>query len=120
MGWVSLPVGLASGVLGGLFGTGGPPVIVLLKGHRLDKGAFRATLLWYFLLMSFVRGASYLQAGILTGSEAIAALWLLPPALLGVLAGMIAHRRISEQRFATVVSLLLMLLGALLMIGVGR
>lgn len=118
--WLSLPIGLASGVLAGLFGTGGPPVIVFLRGYRLDKGAFRATLLWYFFLMSFFRAGSYLSAGVLTSNEAVAAVWLLPPTLLGIALGMAAHQRLSERRFATAVSLLLVLLGALLMIGVGR
>lgn len=118
--WISPPIGLASGVLAGLFGTGGPPVIIFLKGHRLDKGAFRATLLWYFMLMTVVRAGTYLHAGILTTSEAMAALWLLPPSVLGMLVGMIAHHRLSERHFAVFASVLLVLLGALLMIGVGR
>jgi uncharacterized membrane protein YfcA len=120
VGWASLPVGLASGLLTGLFGTGGPPVIILLRGYRLDKGAFRATLLWYFFLMSFFRGGSYLWAGILTWDVTNAALWLLPPSLVGILLGMAAHRRLSERHFAAVVAVLLMLLGLLLMIGVGK
>jgi len=118
--WLSLPIGLASGVLGGLFGTGGPPVIVFLKGYRLDKSAFRATLLWFFLLSSFIRAGSYLQAGILTGNEVVAAVWLLPPSLFGMVLGMLAHRRMSERHFAAAVSVLLMLLGALLTVGVGQ
>ena len=118
--WVCLPVGLASGVLAGLFGTGGPPVIVFLKSYRLDKGAFRATLLWFFLLMSGLRGTSYVQHGVLTWSEVSAALWLLPASLLGTVAGMVVHHKLSERHFAGIVSVLLMLLGALLLIGGGK
>ncbi|MCP4593315.1 MAG: sulfite exporter TauE/SafE family protein [bacterium] len=118
--WASLPVGLASGVLAALFGTGGPPVIILLRGYRLDKGAFRATLLWFFLLMSVLRAGGYAQAGLLTMREVVAAGWLLPGSLIGVVVGMAAHRHLSERHFARGVSVLLILLGGLLMFGGGR
>lgn len=119
-GWTALPAGLGAGTLAGLFGTGGPPVIVFLKAHRLDKGSFRATLLWYFLLMSFLRITTYLRADLLTGQEVAAALWLLPASLVGTVIGMVLHHRLSERGFGTAVSVLLMLLGGLLMIGSGK
>ena len=118
--WLSLPAGLASGLLGGMFGTGGPPVIIFFKSHGLDKSAFRATILWYFLIMSGIRGATYLRAGILTTDILLAALWLLPPSIVGILLGMIVHRRLSERHFAAVVSTLLMILGSLLLIRGGK
>jgi len=113
-------VGLFAGTLGGLFGTAGPPVVVLLRGYRLDKGAFRATLLLYFLLMSVLRGGIYLNEGILTRHEITAALWLLPASILGTLLGMIVHRRISERHFASGISILLVILGLMLLISGGR
>ena len=118
--WVSLPAGLAAGVLGGLFGTGGPPVIILLKAYRLGKSAFRSTLLWYFFLMSIIRGTAYLRAGVLTERELIAAAYLLPASVAGALLGMVLHRRIQEVSFAVAVSVLLILLGGLLAVGGGR
>ena len=113
-------VGFFAGALGGLFGTAGPPVVLLLKGYRLDKGAFRATLLLYFLLMSVLRGGTYLNAGILTLREITAALWLLPASILGTMLGMIVHRRISERHFASGISILLVILGLMLLIRGGR
>ncbi|MFH1418997.1 MAG: sulfite exporter TauE/SafE family protein [Planctomycetota bacterium] len=118
--WLSIPAGLISGLLGGLFGTGGPPIIIFLRAYRLDKGAFRSTILWFFLLMSFVRAESYLHSGLLTWSEIVAAGWLLPPSLAGMLLGMAAHRRLSEKHFGIVVAVLLVFLGVLLMVGLGK
>ncbi len=118
--WLSLPAGFASGVLGGLFGTGGPPVIIFLRGHGLDKGAFRATLLWYFLIMTCVRAVTYVRAGLLTGHEVIAAAWLLPASIGGMLAGMLLHRRLAERHFAIAVSALLVVLGGILLLGAGK
>lgn len=118
--WTSLPAGLISGLLAGTFGTGGPPVIIYLKGYGLDKSAFRATLLWYFLIMSAVRGGTYLHAGVLGGSQLWAAVWLLPATVAGILAGMLVHQRLSERHFGLAVALLLVILGALLLAGVGQ
>lgn len=118
--WLGSLVGLLSGVLGGLFGTGGPPVIILLRAYRLDKGTFRATLLWYFFLMSLTRAATYYRAGLLDLEICFAALWLLPGSLVGILVGMVVHRRISERSFLTVVSVLLVVLGVLLVAGLQR
>ena len=118
--WWGLPVGLLAGGLAGLFGTGGPPVIILLKRYNLDKGAFRATILWFFLIMSVLRGASYLRVGVLTSSELIAALWLLPASVLGMVLGMVTHRSMSERRFGIAVSVLLIVLGLLLLVGGGK
>jgi len=114
---IAIPFGLGAGLLGGLYGTGGPPVIVLLKSYGLDKSAFRATLLWIFFTMSLLRGGTYLHAGLLTLDELHAALWLLPFSVAGTLLGMVAHGRLSERLFGRAVSLLLVLLGALLLIG---
>lgn len=116
----ALLVGFISGVLGGMFGTGGPPVIILLRSHRLDKAAFRATLLAFFFTMTLIRAPLYWQNQTLTPQVLLAALWLTPGAAAGTAAGMLAHRRISERRFAIAVAVLLIILGALLLAGRGR
>lgn len=109
-------VGFFAGGLGGLFGTAGPPVVALLRGYRLDKGAFRATLISYFLVMSVLRGPVYLNRGLLTLETLTAALWLLPASIVGTILGMIVHRRISERHFASAIPVLLVVLGLLLLI----
>jgi len=116
----AVPVGFVSGLLGGMFGTGGPPVIILLRGYRLDKATFRATLLAFFMLMTCVRAPLYWHNGMLTADVLLAALWLAPGAALGIVAGMNAHHRISERKFAVVVAVLLILLGLALLVRGGR
>jgi len=118
IGWCSV-TGLTSGVLGGLFGTGGPPVIAFLKHRRLDKGTFRATLLWYFMVMSVIRAGFYVHAGVLTTDILHAGLWLLPTSLTGTVLGMVIHRKISERSFGLAVSILLIALGLVLLVGGG-
>jgi uncharacterized membrane protein YfcA len=43
--WASYPVGLVAGALGGLFGTGGPPLIVYYQMLGTEKTVFRGTLI---------------------------------------------------------------------------
>ncbi len=118
--WASLPVGVLSGLLGAMFGTGGPPVIIFLRAYGLDKATFRSTLLMFFLVMSLLRAGTYAQADLLTVDRAVAAALLLPGSVAGIIIGMSIHARISERRFSQAVSLLLVALGALLVVGVGR
>ena len=118
--WWSIPAGFASGTLGGLFGTGGPPVIICLRAYHLDKSTFRATILWFFLVMSVVRAGTYTHGGVFTLDRLLAAVWLLPASLVGMVIGMFLHVRISERFFAVAVAGLLVLLGFLLIIGGGK
>jgi hypothetical protein len=118
--WWSMPAGFASGLLGGLFGTGAPPVVMLFKGLRLPKATFRSTMLSYFLLMSVVRCGMYLQSGLLSRRLAIAAACLLPAGLIGIWLGMKLHHRIAEHQFGMIVSTLIVVLGFLLLVGIER
>jgi uncharacterized membrane protein YfcA len=112
--WQAGPVGLLAGLLGGMFGTAGPPLIIYLHGRGLGKTVFRATLVWLFFGMSLIRVPLYVHQGILNGDVVVAALWLLPAAALGAGGGMLAHHRISERHFARLVALLLAIMGLLL------
>jgi uncharacterized membrane protein YfcA len=118
--WISLPVGLLSGLLGATFAIGGPPVIIFLRAHSLDKAAFRSTILAYFLLMSLLRAGTYAGADLLTSDRVVAAALLLPGSVAGIIIGTVIHKRISERQFSLAVSLLLVVLGVLLAAGVGR
>jgi uncharacterized membrane protein YfcA len=118
--WISLPVGLLSGLLGAMFAIGGPPVIIFLRAHSLDKFTFRSTILAYFLLMSLLRAGAYAKADLVTCDRALAAALLLPGSVAGIIIGTVIHKRISERRFSQAVSLLLVVLGVLVAAGVGR
>ena len=112
----AVPTGLLSGVLNGLFGTGGPPVIVWYHLANVGKGAFRANLMTIFLLMTLVRVPSYVLNGLVTPPRLWSALLVMPAVLGGAWLGHRAHVKISERTFQRLVSLLLIVLGALLLI----
>lgn len=110
------PTGLLSGLLTGLFGTGGPPVIIWYHLAADGKSAFRAQLMTIFLLMTFIRVPSYIANGLVTGPRLWSSLLVLPAVLFGAWLGHRLHLRISERTFRRLVSLLLAILGLVLLI----
>ena len=114
--WAAAPIGVVSGVLTGLFGTGGPPLILYYQLSGADKAAFRGNLMAIFLLMTTVRVPSYAAFGLVTAPRMWSALAVLPAVILGALAGNSIHLRIEEATFRRLVSAALLLIGLLLLI----
>jgi uncharacterized membrane protein YfcA len=113
--WVGPPVGLISGALGGMFGTGGPPLIVYYQLGGSDKSTFRQSLMLIFFLVTLVRLPAYAVSGLLTPVRLWSGLAVVPTALLGVWLGNRLHVSVSEARFRRLVSVALVLLGGLLL-----
>jgi uncharacterized membrane protein YfcA len=109
-------VGLASGVLAGLFGTGGPPVILYYQLRGVDKAVFRGSLMAVFLLMTVVRVPSYAALGLITEPRMWSALAVFPAVLVGAWIGNRVHLRLEENTFRRLVSAALVAIGALLLI----
>ena len=114
--WAGPPTGLVSGVLTGLFGTGGPPIIIWYHLTAADKAVFRGHLMTIFLLMTLVRVPSYIANGLVTAPRLWSSLAVLPAVLLGAWLGHRLHVRISDRLFQLLVCVLLVLLGAMLLI----
>jgi uncharacterized membrane protein YfcA len=114
--WISPPVGLVSGVLTGLFGTGGPPLVLYYQLTGADKSAFRANLMAIFLLMTFVRVPSYAALGLITVPRLFSAMALIPAVILGAFIGNRIHLGLEETTFRRLVSVALFLIGLLLLL----
>lgn len=114
--WVAPPTGLVSGLLTGLFGTGGPPLVLYYQLGGADKAAFRGNLMAIFLLMTTVRVPSYAAFGLITAPRLWSALAVMPAVLLGAFVGNHIHLRIEETTFRRAVSLALTLIGLLLLV----
>ncbi len=113
-GWSLPPVGLVSGLLTGLFGTGGPPLIVFYRLSGADKTAFRGNLMAIFLLKTFVRLPAYVIADLITLPRIGAGLAVMPAVLLGAWLGHRVHVEISERRFRQSVGIALLIVGAVI------
>ncbi len=115
-GWVAPPTGLLSGVLSGMFGTGGPPLIFYYKLGGVEKEVFRGNLIAIFLLVTLIRVPSYIVGGLITPTRIWSSLALLPAVLLGMWLGNRIHYEIKELTFQRLVSVLLAVLGVVLLV----
>ena len=113
-GWVAPPVGLVSGVLTGLFGTGGPPLIVYYRLAGVPKAVFRGNLMALFLLMTAIRVPSYAAFGLITWPRIWSSLAVFPAVLLGAVVGNRIHLRIGEDAFRRLVAIALIAIGVVL------
>ena len=107
------PAGLASGVLGALFGVGGPPYVVYIAGRIPDTTAQRATISLMVALNVGLRVAAFAIAGLFTGRD----LWLaigvlLPVAWAGVWTGNRVHTHVAPAKVVRIVGAVLLFSGA--------
>lgn len=105
-GWGVL-AGVSGGMIGTLFGTGGPFYVTYFKARGLDKAAFRATFATVFLIDGAGRLTGYAGTGLFTlGFMQLLALAL---PLMGVFLylGGHVHTRLSQAAFQRAISVLL-------------
>lgn len=114
--WTAPPVGLLGGALSGMFGTGGPPVIVYYRLGGADKAAFRGNLMAIWMLVTLTRLPSYGVAGLITAPRLWSALLVLPAVTLGAWVGHRVHLELTERQFRRSVAVALALIGATLLL----
>ena len=96
---IGLIAGFLGGCLGGMFGTGGPPVIIYLDKKIADKRTFRATLLVYFLVVNSWQLATFAWAHLITWQVVRFTAYMLPAFVIGNVAGSALHIRINQVLF---------------------
>jgi len=111
--WVLL-AGSFGGMVGALFGTGGPFYVVYLKMRQLNKGQFRATIAMIFLVDGGVRIGGYAVAGLYNEKVLWMLLMLFPVLLLGMYIGHHLHIKVEQKRFNQVISVMLFISGLML------
>jgi len=115
--WWAAPAGIAGGVVGALFGMGGPPYVAYIAGRIPDPATQRATISHMVILNVGLRVVAFALAGFLVSR----ALWisvacLLPVAWIAVWVGHRVHVRMAATTVARAVSVVLFLTGAALII----
>ncbi len=106
-----LPLGIFGGVIGSLYGGGGPPIVAYLQMRHLEKRAFRATFQGIALTDNVLRLFLYIFLALLTGPLALGVLLLVPPVLLGLWIGNRLHLRINQRAFLRATLVVLALVG---------
>ena len=106
-----IPVGVLSGVLNGVTGFSGPPVILFLTNQAVGKQVFRANISAYFLVLNIAAVPVFIAGGMLTGDVATGILYRFPVVIAGALAGVKIAGSVSEKRFLRLSLILLGVLG---------
>jgi uncharacterized membrane protein YfcA len=108
--------GIVGGCTGAMFGLNGPPLVLYLTRQLSNKKVFRATLYGLFFADACYRLALYSYNGLITSQVIKFALYLTPFILVGLVLGSKLQGRIGEKLFRGIVSLILLITGALLAI----
>ena len=112
--WV-VPAGSFGGMIGTLFGTGGPFYVIYLMLRGLDKTQFRASFATIFLMDGAARITGYASAGFFTIDLVLLVAVALPVMMVGMYIGGHIHTNLSQQTFKRAISVLLLISGAVLL-----
>lgn len=102
------PAGILGGMVGTLFGTGGPFYVIYFTLRNLDKSAFRATFATNFLIDGSIRLAGYAAAGFFFGEILDLLIITIPVAFVGLFLGGRIHTNLPQTAFKRLVSVLLL------------
>ncbi len=114
--WWALPGGGLGGLVGTLFGTGGPFYVIYLGLRGLDKEAFRATIAMIFIIDGGLRMVGYTASGLFDRPTLLAVGAALPIMAVGMWIGGHIHTTLSQRAFQRAVGGLLLLSGAALVL----
>lgn len=103
----ALPAGFLSGILGGAFGTDGPPVVVYAALQNWSKEQVVGMLHSFFLLSNFIIIMSYWYNGLLSRSVMDVSWFTIPFAIVGIFLGLGINKRISQRRFEVLLAFLI-------------
>ena len=100
---VQFSAGALSGVLGGLFGMQGPPVVLYLVNSEPDKNHYMGMIQTYAVLTNVIMLVTRACNGYLTTAVGTAYLYSITGLVVGVLAGNWAFKRLPDKLFAYIV-----------------
>jgi len=113
--WWAVAAGSVGGVLGALFGMGGPPYVMYIAGRIADPVAQRATISQMVIVNVGLRVIAFALGGLLASRPLwIAAAILLPVAWIGVWIGQRIHVRLSRAAMAHIIGAVLFAVGVTL------
>lgn len=99
--WFGALAGTIGGFLGGLTSIYGPPLMVFLAGLRLNKDDFVGAISLMYFMGGLGMGIGLAGFGIADGPAFLHSLLAVIPAMIGIQLGQLIRVRLNEQRFAS-------------------
>lgn len=107
-----IPTGIISGILNGMFGLGGIPLLILLTSSNIEKKEFKSTLVSYFFVMNIIYIISH---GIIGNNYSVFVisniLYVFVFAVGACLFGVYLSTRASDKLFQRVMNFVLLFFG---------
>lgn len=110
--WFGFLCGTAAGFTSQIAHAGSPPFQIYMLPKRLDRDTFIGTSAIFFASVNWIKVPAYAALGQFTRQNLITAAVLLPLAVVSTVVGAMLIRRVSGERFQTLMYLLLILVGA--------
>ena len=114
-GWVGSLFGVATGLTSQIAHAGGPPFQMWVTPRRLPHLVFIGTSSVLFALINWMKVPAYLALGAFPHEVVVAALLLMPLAIVSTLLTVRWMKRINPERFYVLIYVLMVLLGAKLL-----
>ncbi|OYY44001.1 MAG: hypothetical protein B7Y56_10370 [Gallionellales bacterium 35-53-114] len=114
--WWGGLAGLSGGMIGTLFGTGGPMYVTYFKARGLDKAAFRTTLAVTFIMDGAGRIVGFASTGFFNREFLVLIAMALPIVAIFMYIGGHVHTKITQLQFQRGISVLLILSGTVLLL----
>ena len=108
--------GGCGGLVGALFGTGGPFYVIYLKMRQLDRNRFRATIATIFLLDGGFRITGYAGSGLYNMQVIWLVIILFPVLLIAMYVGHHIHVKINQAIFNRIIYIMLLISGSMLIV----
>ncbi len=103
----AMPAGFMGGVVGAIFGTGGPFYVIYFRLRGLDKTRFRATISISFVVDGSLRILGFIFSHVLNLRMGVLILCSIPLIWFGMFVGGRIHTNMTQQNFTKIVSLIL-------------
>jgi uncharacterized membrane protein YfcA len=117
--WWAYPAGFVAGCLGGAYNTPGPPVVVYASLRQWPKDEYRAIVQTFFFINGLLVVSSHLLAQRMVPRVWTLYAWTAPALVLGLWAGARLDRYVDQERFRSLVTAMILLLGLSLLLGLG-
>ena len=106
--------GFLGGFFSGVFSTGGPLYVMIVKNATPDVKTFRATMFGVLGLVTLIRVPTLAIGGILTINQVYNSLFVLPFFILAIFLGKIVYKKLNENILRNIILGLLLLSGIIL------
>ncbi|MGL4392789.1 MAG: sulfite exporter TauE/SafE family protein [Fusobacteriaceae bacterium] len=113
--WIMVLIIFLSGIIHGLFISGGPLLMIYALKKLKDKSEFRATISGVWIFLNTYLAFSHYRSGLFTSETINKFLWSIIPLFFGLVIGNKLHHKMKANTFLILTYILLIISGAILL-----